>query len=90
MAQIIVKLDDILTDWLKDALIFVLLWSLHATVNELADALTYFTETVNSDGPIALSLASLFELLGFQLNSTEVTAILDRNMDDLLSSQAAP
>jgi hypothetical protein len=77
-------------EWPRDALTFVLLWSLHAAVNELADALRYFTETVNPKGLLALSIAGLFELLDFRLNSTEVATILDSNLDDLLASQATP
>jgi hypothetical protein len=77
-------------DWSREALTFVMLWSLHAVVDELTQGLRYFTETVNPKGLLALSLAELFELLDFQLRSDEVATILDSNMDALLSSKAAP
>ena len=59
-------------------------------LRQFVDALEYFTETVNPKGPVALSIAGLFELLNFQLNSDEVAAILDSNFDDLTSASAIP
>lgn len=134
IARIIVKLDEILTDWLKDlgkipdlqekiklmvaklktttppqvpslediidgkvgaewsqkALTFLMFWGLHAALKQFVEALQYFTETTNPKGPVALSIAGLFELLGFQLNSDQVSTILDSNMDDLTSTGATP
>lgn len=76
-------------DWLKEALMYVILTHLQGGLNLLVQALQSMLDPVNPKDPNPVSVGFVLQTLGFNLDEAEATAALDRNFEDVFKDQAS-
>lgn len=74
-------------DWLKEALMYVMLTHLQGGINILIHSLQSMLEPVNPDDPTPASVGFVMQTLGFNLQETDALEALDRNFDTAFPDQ---
>jgi hypothetical protein len=77
-------------DWLCQAITFVALTHLHASLRRVIAALRTLEEPVNPKAERPVSVADLLKILGFQHSDAELGGALDRGFDDLVPPPPPP
>jgi hypothetical protein len=72
--------------WSREAMLFVLLSHLQASLRFIAQSIRAMHTPIESDDP-RLNIALVLGLLGFEQDENEVLEILDRNFDDLAGTE---
>ena len=76
-------------DWLREALMYIMLTHLQGGLNLLVKSLESMLKPVNPEDKNPVSVGFVLQTLGFNLQEGDALAALDRNFDNAFQEQAA-